>query len=299
MNDSIKGYFFGIVAAITYGMNPLFGIHLYRDGMGTPSVLFYRFFLASIMLAVYMLIRGKSFVLPKAQIAFVAAGGLLLALACMTWFMSFRVMDSGIGATIMFVYPVMVAMIMVGGFHEKLSAFIVIGIVFALAGVGVLCRPGDGAEVNLPGIVYVLISALTYAVYIVGVKVSRLKEMAPETLTFYVMLFGTLFFLMPLRMGADLQMLSNLSILKNALGVAFFPSFLSFLFMAKAIPYIGATKTAILGALEPVTAVVIGIWCFSEHFTWQLMFGIILILTSVVILICGREQTPRQGETTQ
>ncbi len=292
MNDSIKGYFFGIVAAITYGMNPLFGIHLYRDGMSTSSVLFYRFFFASIMLAVYMLIRRKSFVLPKAQIPFIIVGGLLLALSCMTWFMSFKIMDSGIGATIMFVYPVMVAMIMVVGFHEKLSTFIVMGLVFALAGIAVLCRPGKGAEVNLPGIVYVLMSALTYAVYIVGIKVSRLKEMVPEALTFYAILFGMLFFLMQLRMGADLQIIPNISALGNILGIAFFPSFLSFLFMAKAIPYIGATKTAILGALEPVTAVVIGICCFSEQFTWQLMFGIILILTSVVVIICGREQTP-------
>ncbi|MBR7105041.1 MAG: DMT family transporter [Lentisphaeria bacterium] len=290
MNKSLIGCAAGIVSAVTFGMNPLFGLPLYKENIGPASVLFYRFFFASIMLAVYMLITRKSFRFDLKLLPHVFAGGILLALTCLAWFCSFRIMDSGIGATIMFVYPIMVAAIMIAGFKEKLTLKIVVSAICALAGVAVLCRPGEGATVNAPGIIYALLSALFYAVYIVILKVTRLKTMLPETLTFCTMALGALVFLVLLRFGADLQMLRTWSAFGNALGVAFFPSLLSFLLIAVAVKYIGATRSAILGALEPMTAVVIGIAVFSEKFTWALLAGIILILSSVVIVICGKEQ---------
>ena len=290
MNGTVKGYLLGIIAAITYGMNPLFGLHLYRDGLLPGSVLFYRFLFASILLGGIMLIRKDSFRLPKHQFFHVLAGGLLLAASCNTWYLSFQIMDSGIGAAIMFVYPIMVAAIMVIGFKEKLTGRTIAGVLLALIGVAVLCRPGEGAKINVAGVVYVLISSLTYAVYIVEVKVSRLKEMQPETLTFYAMVIGCLYFLVFLGFGRNLQMLPSFTALGNALGLAFFPSLLSFLLMAIAIRYIGATKTAILGALEPATAVCIGLFVFGEKFTWPLLIGIILVMASVMTVIAGGKE---------
>ena len=279
MNGTVKGYLLGIIAAITYGMNPLFGLHLYRDGLLPGSVLFYRFLFASILLGGIMLIRKDSFRLPKHQFFHVLAGGLLLAASCNTWYLSFQIMDSGIGAAIMVI-----------GFKEKLTGRTIAGVLLALIGVAVLCRPGEGAKINVAGVVYVLISSLTYAVYIVEVKVSRLKEMQPETLTFYAMVIGCLYFLVFLGFGRNLQMLPSFTALGNALGLAFFPSLLSFLLMAIAIRYIGATKTAILGALEPVTAVCIGLFVFGEKFTWPLLIGIILVMASVMTVIAGGKE---------
>ena len=198
-------------------------------------------------------------------------------------------MESGIGATIMFVYPVIVAAIMITGFKEKLTIQVIAATVLALAGVGILCRPGSGAAVNALGVFYVLLSAFFYAVYIVILKVTRLKEIAPDTLTFYTMGIGALIFLAVLK-GVDLQMLPSFKALGNALGLAFFPSLLSFWLIAVAVKYIGATKSAILGALEPVTAVIIGVAFFSEKFTWALLGGIVCILSSVVIIVGGKQK---------
>ena len=54
--------------------------------------------------------------------------------------------------------------------------------------------------------------------------------------------------------------------------------------MVKAVKSIGSTPTAILGALEPVTAVSIGVLVFGEILTSRLIAGIILILGSVVLI---------------
>ena len=290
MNSAVKGYAAGIISAITFGMNPFFGIPLYRENIQPLSVLFYRFAFASAMLGICMLIGRKKFSFDLKLLPHMIAGGVLLSLTCLAWFSSFKIMDSGIGATIMFVYPVMVASIMIAGFKEKITVPVIAAMVLALSGVGILCRPGEGAVVNALGIFYVIMSALFYAIYIVYLKVTRLKEVAPETLTFYTMGIGAVIFLLILRGGADLQMLPSCRALGNALGVAFFPSLLSFWLIAVAIKHIGATGSAILGALEPVTAVIIGVTCFSEKFTWSLLAGIICILSSVIIVICGEKK---------
>jgi len=288
MNGGWKGNLIGILSAVCYGMNPLFGLHLYGEGMTPLSVLFYRFFFACLMLAGWMLASKKSFAVSRRDILPLAGIGLLLGNSCLCWFFSFRVMDSGIAAALLYLTPVFVAVIMTVWFHEKMTLRLAAGIILAVAGGVTLCCRGTVSHVTALGVILALSSAFSYAFYIIAVKESRLKRLAPETLTFYAMFFGLFLFLIPLRGGLELEQIPTLSALGNGLGLAFFPSFLSFLLMAVAVHRIGPTQTAILGAFEPLTAVVIGVLVFSEPFTQNLLWGFILILTSVPVVILNR-----------
>ncbi len=289
-NQKIKGAFFAICAAISYGLNPCFGIPLYAEGLHPYSVLFYRFGFAAILTGMILLITGKSFRLPKAYFLPTVAAGILMTLTCLLWFLSFKIMDSGIAATLLFIYPVMVVLIMWAGFHEKLNRTTLLTIIIALSGVVLLCQ-SDNGRVSLTGIMLIMGSALAYAVYIVLVKVSKLKDFSSYTITFYAMIVSVIIFLIPLRMGADLQMLPSYKALGNALCLALFPSLCAFLFAALAVKYIGATRTAILGALEPVTAVTVGVLLFNESLTLKTVTGIVLIISAVIIIICGSQKT--------
>ena len=285
------GVIFGILAAITYGMNPFFGIPLYQEGLTPLSVLFYRFSFASVLMGGVLLLRKESFRLPLKYLPHTIGAGILLGLTCLFWFLTFRIMDSGIAATILFIYPVMVALIMFFFYRERLKLSTLGGIIMAITGVVILCQPGSGSKVNIEGLIYILLSALTYAIYIVAVKQSRLRELTPGTLTFYALLFSIIVFLIPLRFGADLQMLSSCKMIVNAVGLALFPSLCAFLFTALAVHRIGPTQTSIMGALEPVTAVTIGVFFFHENMTWKLILGIIIILAAVSLVICGNAKT--------
>ena len=286
-----SGIFFAIFAAVTYGMNPFFGIPLYQEGLTPLSVLFYRFFFAAILMGSVLLCGKGKFLLPKRYWLSVAGAGTMMALTCLFWFFSFRLMDSGVAAALLFVYPVMVALIMRIVFREKISRLTLTGMIISVAGVVILCNPDTGSKVNWPGIILIMLSALTYALYLVGVKNSRLKELAPDTLTFYAMCGSVVIFLIPLRMGVDLQPLPSVKAWMNVLGLALFPSLCSFLFAALAIRRIGPTTTAILGALEPVTAVLIGIFFFKEKISFLSFTGIVMILLAVIIVITGKNQT--------
>lgn len=283
-----RGYMLGAVAAASYGLNPLFTLPLYGAGMGTDSVLFYRYLLAVAMLGALMLFRRESFALRRRDILPLAAMGLLFSFSSLFLFESYRHMDAGVASTILFLYPVLVAVIMAVGFHEKTSRATVVSILLAFAGVALLCQGGDGRMLSLAGVALVFFSSLCYAVYIVGVNRSSLRELPTEKLTFYALLFGLSVYVVRLRLCADLQAVPTPGLWINAVSLALFPTIVSLVTMAGAIRLIGSTPTAILGALEPVTALFFGVLVFGEQLTPRIVSGVVLILVAVTLIIGGK-----------
>ena len=114
-----KGIICGILSAICYGIKPFGALPLYEEGVNTASVLFYRFSMAIVILFVMLLIRKKSMRVKKNEMKVLASLGILMAIASITFYQSFHYMDAGIASTILFVYPVMVAVIMSAFFKES------------------------------------------------------------------------------------------------------------------------------------------------------------------------------------
>lgn len=287
MNPKAKGYLLGAVAAATYGMNPLFALPLYRDGMDPDSVLFFRYLFAIPMLGAMLKARGRDFRIHGPQIAPLIVLGLLVAASSLTLFLSYNYMDAGIASTLLFVYPIFVALIMALAFGERLAPQTVGCIALALTGIALLYRTADGATLNLTGSLLVMASSLSYALYIVGVNRPRLQSVPTLKVTFYVLLFGLSLFLVRLRFGADVTLPGRWYLWGNLVALALFPTAISFLCTTAAIQRIGATPTAILGALEPVTAVFFGVMLFGEQLTARSVCGIGLIIVAVSLIVAG------------
>lgn len=278
MNVKAKGYLLGTIAAATYGMNPLFALPLYKDGMNPDSVLFFRYALAIPIMALMIKARGRSFKVHPKEVLPLALMGMLMALSSLTLFLSYNYMDAGIASTLLFVYPIMVAVIMTLFFREKLTKLTVACIFLALSGIGLLYQGDGGETLSLVGIGLAMASALSYAIYIVGVNRPLLKVVPTVTLTFYVLLFGFTLFLVRVDFGRDLFITDTWYLWGNLIALALFPTVISFLCTTQAIQYIGPTPTAILGALEPLTAIFFGVLVFGEALTPRLCTGIVLIL---------------------
>ncbi len=287
MNVKAKGYILGAVAAATYGMNPLFALPLYKAGMNPDSVLFFRYLFAIPVLGMMIVARGRSFKLKRKEVLPLIIMGLLVALSSLALFQSYNYMDVGIASTLLFVYPILVALIMWIAFKEKLTLPTVLCILLALGGIGLLYKSGDGSTLNLTGIILVMISTLSYAIYIVGVNQSTLKNLATLSLTFYVLLFGLALFLVRVDFGQSLRVAETWYLWGNLIALAIFPTAISFLCTTQAIQYIGSTPTAILGALEPLTAVFFGVVVFGESLTLRLSCGMLMIILAVTLIIAG------------
>ena len=283
-NNKTKGFILGAIAAASYGMNPLFTLPLYSAGMSVDTVLFYRYSLAVIVLGIMMKFQKQSFAIKRVDVLPLCIMGLLFAFSSLFLFMSYNYMDAGIASTILFVYPVLVAIIMAVVFKEKVSPITMFSIALAFVGISMLCKSPGGQTLSLVGITFVFLSSLSYAIYIVGVNRSSLKDMPIAKLTFYVLLFGLSVYVVRLQFCTELQVIPTPMLWINAVSLAV----ISLVTMTKAIHYIGSTPTAILGALEPVTALFFGVLVFGEQLTPRIILGILMVITAVTLIIGGK-----------
>ena len=261
-----------------------------RDrGVNTASVLFYRFSMAVLMLAVMLIVERKSFRVKIGELKTLASLGALFAVSSITYYQSFRFMDAGIASTILFVYPVMVAVIMATFFKESVTLSTVSAIILALMGIGLLYRGGEGATLSTIGVILVMLSSLSYAVYIVIVNQSSIR-MSSLKLTFYVLLICMMCLLAYSFTSPDLhlQLPPSPRAWFYACWLGLVPTILSLVLMTIAVHEVGATPTAIMGALEPLTAVAIGVLLFGESLTLRLMTGIVFILLAVMVIVLGK-----------
>ena len=287
MNAKAKGYILGSIAAASYGMNPLFALPLYKAGMDPDSVLFFRYLFAIPLLGIMIKARGRSFKIQRKETFPLIIMGLLVALSSLTLFLSYNYMAAGIASTLLFVYPIMVALIMAMVFKEKLALQTIVCMLLALGGIGLLYKSEDGSTLSLIGTLLVFASSLSYAIYIVGINQTSLKNVATLKVTFYVLLFGLSLFVARLLYSGVLNTPDQWYLWANLLALAVFPTAISFLCTTGAIQYIGSTPTAILGALEPVTAIFFGIAVFGESLTFRESFGLVMIIVAVTFVIAG------------
>lgn len=285
MNNLVKGYAAGIVGEALYGLNPLFALPLYAQGLNSDSVLFWRYCISIPVVALMMLAGGVSFRVSRRQLPALLMLGMLMSVSSLTLFMSYNYMDSGLASTLLFIYPAMVAVIMAVFFRQRLKPLTLICIGAAGAGIALLYN-GEGGPLSLTGVACVMGSALSFALYIIAIKHSGIESLNTLTVIFYVLCFGILLFAGRLLWGGvEFGIPSGLLGWGCASGLGICPTALSFVLSTMAIKYIGETPAAILGSMESVTAVIIGATVFGEVLYPSNIAGIALIIAAVCCLV--------------
>ena len=287
MTNSFKGYSLGVIAGASYGTNPLFALPLLGAGIDAFNVLFLRYLFAIPMLALMMVARGRGFGLRKRQVLPLVILGLLMALSSLTLYVSYAYIGAAIASTLLFIYPILVTVIMAVCFKERVTWLTVLCIVLATTGIALLYRGDDGAALNPYGLLLVFLSALSYAIYLVMVNRGELKEIPTLKLTLYVIIFGLFLFAFRFQIGTFAILCADPLLWLSAFCMALFPTAVSLICTSAAIQKIGSTPVAILGAVEPVTAVAIAILIFNELLTLRLAIGMLLVIISVTFIIAG------------
>lgn len=289
-NRKFIGTLAGIAAAICYGTNPLGALKLYDAGMQTNSVLFYRFGLAWTIIAVVMLFRKEKLRVTWPEFRVLTGLGLLFIVSSLTLYLSFHYMAAGVASTILFTYPVMTALIMTIFFHERVTFATLLSLLLSCAGVVLLYWSDNGDTLSMVGVLLVLASALSYALYIILMNRGNL-QMSSIKINFYVLLYCALGMLAySLIAGLPLTLPHGTVSWFYVGWLALVPGIFALVLMVYAAKYVGSTATAILGALEPLTAVLIGLFVFGEPFTVYLAIGIVLILEAVVIIAMSQQK---------
>ena len=292
MSDTLKGYLFALVSALTYGMIPLFMIPLKKWGFfSVDTALFYRFLIAAILILGYLVFYQKESVKINLKEGIVLSIlGLFYALSAEFLFIAYDFLSPGIASTIFFIYPIIVALILGIFFKEKITLATTISLIVVVVGVGILSfKPKSNDDKDNFGInsIYIglfvsLLGALMYALYMIIVNKTKIKASGVKV-SFYSMVFASLFFLVKTLVLGNGVTIPSLEIGTHLALFALITTALSVVSLVYAIKYIGSTPTAIMGAVEPVVAVMISVGLFDEALTFSLISGVIIIISGVLI----------------
>ena len=290
------GYIAGILAGVSYGTNPLFGKALMESGVPIMVMLFFRYAFAAVFLAVLMMFKRESFLAKRREFGFLILLGIFFAGSSITLFCSYEFIPSGLATTLIYLYPVIVALIMVFlRIYPSWQTWLAISATFG--GILLLSTPSGDVQIRVPGVLLAIGSALCYSFYLVIVNRSkRIRNVSEHTITFYSLVTGAILFAI-IRYAQDGSMLEGIDTLgdwSNLIGLAIIPTMVSMLTIAISSRYIGPTKTAVLGVFEPLTAILIGTLLFRETLTAKMAVGIAICVAAVVFMIVkpGKRQKP-------
>lgn len=283
--NKITGVAYAVVSSTTFGLIPLFTISLMTVGVSSPTILCYRFLLAAVAMAVIMFFTRRSFRLASDQMAVVALLAVLYASTAILLLESYKCIPSGIATTIHFLYPLAVTLTMSWVFKERISSTIYVAVALSLVGVALLAW-GNHTEGDFRrGVSFALLTVVTYAAYIVGVMRSRASRVDSIVLTFYVLAFGALLFFVYAMATSGIEAVHSAASWRDLIILALLCTVLSDYTLILAIKRIGSTRTSILGSMEPLTAVVVGVLYFGERIDTTSVVGLLLVICAVVVVI--------------
>lgn len=293
-NAQLRGYIFAIISAVSFGLIPIFILPIKKVEFSIDTTLFYRFFFSVLMVGSCLVFRKENFKVNIREASILLVLGLFYAFSSDFLFLGYDYLSAGIASTALFIYPVLVALIMFFVYKEKMSKLSAFSLALAFLGVLILCLKEGELNINFTGLGIVLLSSLCYALYMVIVNKARLP-ISGFKLSFYSMLFTSLYYFGKVIAKDESLIVPNVQLLINFIIFAFVTTLISSLTLVYAIKIIGSTPTAILGALEPIIAVLISVLMFGEHFTINLLIGIILILSGVILNIISESKSKKKS----
>lgn len=292
---TINGIFYAVISSMSFGFSPLFSLALITAGLTDFDILSYRWFIAGLVLMIYAFCKKKSLRLNSFDEAWkiLLLSG-LRALTSVTLLIGYINISSGIAATLNFMYPVIVTLCMVLFFGEKRSLVDYLAIAASIFGVYLLAS-GDsivahGGNTKL-GLICSLISAFSFAAYYIVMKQVKADKIEVVKFTTWIMMLSAVYFIIcAFIFNGKLTMLSDMRSWLNALGLGLWATMVSNITGVKGIRRIGPTMTSILGALQPVTAVILGVLFLGEHLYLRSLIGITIILVAVCIIVMHQKK---------
>lgn len=279
------GIIYAMLSSATFGLIPLFTLPVIKSGMHTPSIIFYRMLFSVAMLAVLILIRRESFRISAGQLKTIFFLSLFYAATSLLLVESYLYIPSGLATTISFLYPVAVTLILFFGFGQRVSAITLAAILLSFAGVVLLSLKTASGSLDGRGLLFAGITVFTYSTYIVGMNKSSVSSLSSLVLSFYVLLFTSLFFSVNMLLQGGLETIPGPGELCSLLLLGFIPTVLSNIFLFLALKRIDSATTSLFGCMEPLTALLVGYFIFDESMLWIQMAGAALIIAAVLMVV--------------
>ena len=287
---TINGLFYAAISSMSFGFSPLFSLGLIAAGLSDFDILSYRWFIAGLVLMIYAFFKKKSLRLNSfGEVWKVVLLSILRAITSVTLLLGYVNISSGIASTINFMYPVIVTICMMLFFGEKRSKIDFLAIAASIFGVYLLAS-GDsimveGGNTGL-GLACSLISAVSFAAYYILMKQVKADKIEVVKFTTWIMMLSAFYFIIcAIIFNGRLTLVTDMKSWINILGLGLWATMVSNITGVKGIRRIGPTMTSVLGALQPVTAIILGVLFLGEHLYTRSLIGIMIIIAAVTIIV--------------
>ena len=287
---TINGIFYAAISSMSFGFSPLFSLALIAAGLSDFDILSYRWLIAGLVLMIYAFCKKKSLRLNSFDEAWkIILLSVLRALTSITLLIGYVNISSGIASTINFMYPVIVTLCMVIFFGEKRSLIDYLAIAASIFGVYLLASGNsimvEGGNTRL-GLACSLISAFSFAAYYIVMKQVKADKIEVVKFTTWIMMLSAVYFIIGAFVcNGKLTVVTDAGSWLNILGLGLWSTMVSNITGVKGNRRIGPTMTSILGALQPLTAVILGVLFLNEHLYMRSLIGCTIILVAVTIIV--------------
>lgn len=284
MNNYITGVMLTLLSAFGFGVMPLFALYAYQDGINVPTLLFLRFLLASASLFAYVALKKICWMVSLRQLGCMfLLGGVLYAVQSSFYFSAVKYIPASLAALILYLYPVLVALLAMVVDKEALSSRVVVPALVALAGLAiVLGAPMD--KLDFSGVALAFGAALIYSVYIIiGRRV--VSQVPPVVTTAFIAAFAAASFFVYGWSEAALTFSLSLRAWLLIGGVVFISTVLAMATFFAGMQIIGPTRASILSTVEPVITFGFSALLLGEKLTALQCVGAALVLLGAVYAI--------------
>lgn len=291
-SNQYKGYALGILSSASFGLIPLFSLPVLGSGMPHETLVFWRFVFSALLLGGYRFSMGARVGLGLRYLPSMLVLGILYILSAVLLFRGYGLMPSGIATVLHYMYPFFVSLSLWLVWRERISLLSALAMALAIVGVALLMGLGqtDGTAmpINPMAMFIVLSSGMAYALYIVMLKHSPARELTSGQLSLWMFIIAGLGCgLHALWVHGEIALPAMAFDWLHIVGLALIPTVVSNVCLVLAVQQIGALPTAILGAMEPLTAVALGVLWFGEELSPLGLAGILVIISAVLLSIAS------------
>jgi len=282
--DERKGVAYALSSGLCFGLLGYFGVTLMDAQLSVYTMLFWRFVVGSIAVALFLIPHGSLLLRKKMESAKIFVyGATFYSFTAILYFIACKYISTGLAMVTFFTYPVVVILLNRIFYNARVprSYFGAVGlIIFGLF----LLGGNQGVVVDATGLLLGIASAIVYAFYVIG---SKRSSLSPLVSTLMVSLGCLLTCFCAAKYDASFVVPYGLTVWLNILALGTFCTALPILLLLKALRYISPEKASLLSVFEPVFVLIFGALLLDERVTGLQLVGVAIVLCGALLALLG------------
>jgi len=293
--------FYVILSGVLWGIISIFVNCLTDYHLSGAQIGFLRVLTCAVLMLIFLLIYDRSLlkICIKDIWVFVGTGIISLSLFSYCYFTTIVNIEASVAVSLLYTSPVFIMLFSALLFHEKITPKKTAAIVLTVVGCALISGMTGGAKIYFFPLLIGIGSGLFYGLYSIFGRYAT-KKYHPFTITLYTFVFAVIGFLLftdPIQTLQTLVRSSRAVFIELVSGVLC--GVLPYIFYTIGLKHLDATVAGILVAVEPLVGNVIGMIVFRESSGLGKIAGIVLILSSIILLNINSEIPHRKVNETQ